>query len=250
MPHVTHSPKSLLVSVHKKSLYVTCSTALMASKVTLSQAIMLRLQEKAHISLGDFRKGKSSASTSRTSPGTSLNSDDELDTLGGKTRLVANKESSQSPQMITSSPTSMTAGSSVSVSSSDDNQVHPSVAEYMRQFENHQSLPGPGSHTLPPSSYPDTSCGLNPISLPHHEQTPYHHLQPQPQQQYNGIATQAPYFPMTEATQLPQYFPVYDDYTPVPLQNGYHPMQTANGLPNASLPNMHTTWEDLWRDLV
>ncbi len=60
---------------------------------------MLRLQEKAHMSLDDFRKGKGSPISrySAQDPQSPVDEDDELAMLGGKSRLVKKEPSSPAP---------------------------------------------------------------------------------------------------------------------------------------------------------
>jgi|ERR1700722_18823370 len=203
---------------------------------------MLRLREKAHVSLNAFREGMSSSSARRTPAETSVDGGDELDTLGGKTRLVANKESSVSPQLANGSLVSVNGGSPESLSP-DDNQFYPNVSHYFPNNEGHQFVPGSGSHALPtlPTSYAtDTSVyGLTSIRLPHQDQTSYpHQLQLQPQQRYPTSS----YLPPTNAVQIPNYDPVYD----FALQNGYHSMQLDNEMLGPGVPeDMHAAWQNL-----
>jgi hypothetical protein len=203
---------------------------------------MLRLQEKAHISLDDFRKGKSLSSARHMSPDPA-EGDDELDTLGGKTRLVAKKEASLSPRLLDRSPTSLNPVVPLPLpSSSQGGQVHPSVFEYLRTFGNHQlvSEPEPMSQT-----YTDSSIyGLTAL----HEQTSFQtQRQSQLQQEYESSPQgNIQYHSMAEAGSLPQYFPVYD-YAPAVSQENYHRLvQMESDMMNVNTPeaNMHTTWQD------
>jgi hypothetical protein len=207
---------------------------------------MMRLRDKAHASMDDF-EATSLSSTRRSSIEPPVNNNDELDTLGGKTRLVANKESSASPQLVNRSPGSLNSGTSLPVSSAPDNHLHPSVAEYMQASSGGPHfVSGTESHAIiaPSQPYADNSIyGLPPIPL-HHEPTSYNHqLQVPQQQQYVGPQTQTPYIPMADVS-LTQYSPVYN-YAPQ-AQNGYHPMQMDSDMMNVSAPeaNMHTTWHD------
>jgi len=206
-------------------------------------SIMLRLRDKAHVSMDDFKADTSLSSTRRSSIEPPVNDSDELDTLGGKTRLVANKESSASPPLLNRSPASLNSGTSLPIQSAPDNHVH-GVTEYLQAPGGAHFVPGTESHALLASSQPytDTSIyGLAPFPL-HHEATSYNHqLQLPQQQQYTGPQTQTPYLPMADVS-LTQYSPVYN-YAP---QNGYHPMQMDSDMMNVAAPeaNMHTTWHD------
>jgi hypothetical protein len=210
---------------------------------------MLRLREKAQLSLNAFREGMSSSSARRTSAETSVDGGDELDTLGGKTRLVANRESSVSPQMANGSLVSVNGGSPESLSPDDNHQFYP-ITGYLPNSEGHQFVPGSGSHTLPtlPTSYAtDTSVyGLTSFRLPPHpEQTSYtHQLQLQPQQRYPS-QNPAPYLPPTNAAvQIPNYELPYD----FALQNGYHSMQldNVNEMLGPVPEDVNTAWQNLF----
>lgn len=98
------------------------------------QAIMLRLQEKAHMSLDDFRKGVSPPMRqgSISDPTTPVDPDDELATLGGQTRLVAKKEPT-SPQLAQRSPPFQPVVP-LPLRHGTDDPVHPSVIEYLQTF--------------------------------------------------------------------------------------------------------------------
>ena len=63
------------------------------------QRIMLNLREKAHASLSAHRNTPPSRQGTLSEPSTPADDNDELSTLGGRTRLVAQKEKSVSPTM-------------------------------------------------------------------------------------------------------------------------------------------------------
>lgn len=207
---------------------------------------MLRLQEKAHISLDDFRKGKSSPlgrGGSASEPPTPVDDNDELATLGGKTRLVSKKETS-SPPMIDRSPTSMNPVVPLPLSTGNGHQVHPNVLEYLRTFGPAQ-VPEPAP--VPSSPFADVSMyGLSTVGPYHVEPTAYQGTQMQQQQQHSP--QQQPQLSMMNGGSFPQYFPVYD-YAQPGTENGFSPMmenhvgdrRRGSGTPEA---NMQTTWQD------
>ena len=103
-----------------------------------TQNIMLHLQEKAHFSLDEFRRGKGSPLSRYSSTNLSTSpdeDDDELSILGGKTRLVSKKEPG-SPTIIDRSPTSQNPIVPLPLSPTMHDQVHPSVLEYLQSFNN------------------------------------------------------------------------------------------------------------------
>ena len=93
---------------------------------------MINLQQKAHYSLDEFRKGHGSPLT-RSEPVTPVDDNDELSVLGGKTRLVAKQEPS-SPTIMDRSPTSQNPVVPLPLSPSMEGRVHPSIWEYLNTF--------------------------------------------------------------------------------------------------------------------
>jgi hypothetical protein len=256
-PSMSLAPSALVQFDSACELFSKAARGFRAEKVL---AIMLRLQEKAHTSLNDFRKGKSSppGRYGTTESSTTVDDNDELATLGGKTRLVAKKESSSSPVLVTQiidrSPTSMNPVVPLPLHSGNDNHVHPNVAEYLRTFPTHHQVSEPATEPLS-WSYPDVSAyGLSPVSLPYHdEQSSYQQPRHQLQHQYNPSTTyQSHHQPISDTGSFPQYFSVYD-YAPAAAQSGLSPLQMENHQllggsqrRNSSSPdgNMHTTWQD------
>jgi len=254
-PSMSLAPSALVQFDSACELFSKAARGFRAQKVL---AIMLRLQEKAHISLNDFRKGKSLSSGrygTSESP-TSVDDNDELATLGGKTRLVAKRESSSpimATQIIDRSPTSMNPVVPLPLSPGTDNGIHPNVAEYLRTFATHQISEPPTDSPLPSWPYSDVSTyGLSPMSPPFFdEQQPFYQQQPQQPHQYTPSSThQSHQQHMLNTGSFPQYFPVYD-YAPAAVHSGLSPLQMENHLPgsqrrNSNSPdgNMHTTWQD------
>lgn len=196
------------------------------------QDIMITLQKKAHISLNEFRRGKISPLARQLSnhsePESPFEEDDELSTLGGKTRLVAKKDSlspQSSPAVVDRSPTSLNPVVPLPLATGS-NQVHPTVVDYLKTF-GHTA----GTHTNVPT-YADASAFNTPIREQY--ETPG----------YNDSPVQIQ--PMElEPGQFPNYFPVYD-YGMV-TENGYpqmngHMSATRRESPEAN--TMHNTWQD------
>lgn len=100
----------------------------------LVQNIILRLQQKAHASLDEFRRSKDSPiskyhhSSAETSP---ASEEDELSILGGKTRLVSKKDT-LSPIFTQRSPISQTPVVPLPLS---PGPLPPSVRDYLRSFK-------------------------------------------------------------------------------------------------------------------
>jgi len=118
--------------------------------------IMLNLQQKAHVALHDFREGKTSGPPSNglfSHPHdvdtTEVDSDDdELSKLGGKTRLISQKESSKSPSPpATSSPLSHNPIVPLPLADPNVMEAHPSVREYLQTFS--YGSVGNSSHSSP-----------------------------------------------------------------------------------------------------
>lgn len=211
---------------------------------------MSRLQEKAHISLSEHRKGLSSPLGRNGNLAVPVE-DDELATLGGKTRLVAKKEPA-SPALITVSPTSFNPVVPLPLSPSHEPHVHPNVVEYLRTFA---PTPNPGSQSsaAPPTTpqFTDTSMySMSTMPGAFSTDTSMFH-QPQHQSHMQSDHTLS----MDTGGTFPQYFPVYDyglsgDNSGYPLMqmdtgmNGHmtSPMQGRNSLTPET--NMQTTWND------
>lgn len=192
---------------------------------------MLTLQKKAHISLNEFRKGKISPITrqlsSHSEPGSPFEDNDELSTLGGKTRLVAKKDSlspQSSPAVIDRSPTSSNPVVPLPLASGSSH-VHPTVVDYLKTFGH-----AAGAHTNGPT-YTDASAFNTPVRE-HYETSGYNDCPAQirPMELVPG--------------QFPSYFPVYD-YGMVP-ENGYpqmnHMSSTRRESPEAN--TIQNTWQD------
>lgn len=208
---------------------------------------MLRLQEKAHVSLSEYRKAVSTTGRHGSDSPASAVEDDELATLGGKTRLVAKREPT-SPAMITASPNTFNPVVPLPLSPSNSH-VHPNVVEYLRTFA---QTPAPAIHEAsPPQQFTDNSNLFGMPAMPgSFNQDPNAYLRQQPQMQ-----TQQPTLSMNTGNSFPQYFPVYDYgisaesniYSLMQLDSSQQMMsQATDSGRNSSSPetNMHTTWND------
>ena len=206
---------------------------------------MLRLQEKARVSLSEYRKAISTAGRHSSDSPTSVVEDDELATLGGKTRLVAKREPT-SPAMITASPNTFTPVVPLPLSPSNSH-VHPNVVEYLRTFA---PTPAPAAsihEASPPQQFNTNLFGM-PAMPGSFNQDSNVYQQPQ-------VQTQQPIPSMITGNSFPQYFPVYD-YGISAQSNMYSLMQLdtspqmvsqmTGSSQNSSTPetNIHTTWNE------
>lgn len=197
---------------------------------------MLRLREKAHTSLNNFRAGKTpSTSGHLTITASPVDNDvDELSTLGGRTRVVTRADSTGltppgfSPAL---SPGGAARVVPVPLFSSGESaqQVHPNVLDYIRTFApaphpKDSGVPtgqGPvqGYTTSPQQSYDMSAFGMTPAGA-----------------QASGVAT--PYMSngahVGAGQAYPQYFPVFDYGPPAGGENAYPPMTMDPGGPPSS----------------
>jgi hypothetical protein len=101
---------------------------------------MLQLQQRAHYSLEEFRRGNINTAVNRypagSEPVSPDNDNDELAMLGGKTRLVAKIEPS-SPQLMERSPNSQNPIVPLPLSPTMQHHLDPSVVEYLHSFGSH-----------------------------------------------------------------------------------------------------------------
>ncbi|KAJ7743140.1 fungal-specific transcription factor domain-containing protein [Mycena metata] len=273
-PSMSLAPSALVQLDSACELFSKAARGFRAGKVL---NIMLRLQEKAHHSLEDFRKGKLSPAARRITPDSlsPTEDNDELSTLGGKTRLVAKKEP-VSPLMLERSPTSHNPVVPLPLSPSLNEQVHPSVLEYLNTFQPPSAGPGP---------YSDVDVDLSPVSMYGMSamQTSYHsdsggsyvsHSPTQMESQqsmFNQNQSSSPHAHngsqrshamnngATQNVSFPQYFPVYD-YRTTNMNDGYasnvpilevNPMpgqRRASGSPEGNMQS--SIWQDFVGDLM
>lgn len=188
---------------------------------------MMRLREKAHHSLNNFRAGKTpSTSGQLTISATPVDHDvDELSTLGGRTRVVTRSDSTGltppgfSPAL---SPGGAARVVPVPLFSAGENaqQVHPNVLEYIRTFA---PAPHPKDTSVPMGQGPmqgyNTSSQSYDMSA--FGMTPANGGQASP-----TVATQYMSHGMHGGQAYPQYFPVFD-YGPAGGESAYPPMVDA-----------------------
>jgi hypothetical protein len=175
---------------------------------------MLNLREKARLALHNYRQGHPILGNPT--------GDDELAALGGRTRVITRHES-VSPTMYPSatlvSPATATRVVPVPLydaAAQQQQQVHPSVLEYMRTFV---PVPGPAGYFAPPA----------------------------PATAQFGYGALAPMSPGTAAAAgHTQYFPVFD-YGPAGGEAAFPPLAPPGELAvahsgDALLESPHSTW--------
>ncbi|KAH8116341.1 fungal-specific transcription factor domain-containing protein [Phellopilus nigrolimitatus] len=133
--------------------------------------IMQNLHQKAHISLQEFREGKQSPVSSNMSfrpfleGSPEVEEDDELSKLGGKTRLISQKDptKSPSPSLVTRSPNTQNPIVPLPLPNASDG-VHPSVVEYLSSF----NFPTSASRMQPsaPTQPPPPPPSMYPVQSP------------------------------------------------------------------------------------
>ncbi|PCH44398.1 hypothetical protein WOLCODRAFT_76356 [Wolfiporia cocos MD-104 SS10] len=232
--------------------------------------IIQNLREKAHASLAAYRN--SPPHGIKSEPTTPADAVDELNILGGRTRLVASKEKSQSPQIPDRSPTSLNPIVPLPLKDTDwqDERVHPSVVQYLRTFVA-SPMPGPSSmyNGYQPRHNQSPTGSMHQHS-PSFERHPHpqqpHHPHQHPQQQQQQLAELSPiatsFRQMSEAYQqnagglamqvdpmqqgFPQYFPVFD-YGPAGDMYMPSPANSLDGGdPRSYSPegNPQAVWQD------
>ncbi|THG97365.1 hypothetical protein EW026_g4615 [Hermanssonia centrifuga] len=175
--------------------------------------IMLRLREKAHISLSAHRNTPPSRQGTLSEPTTPADDNDELSTLGGRTRLVAQKEKSPSPIIGELSPTSLNPIVPFPMKQEFDQQAHPYVLEYLRTFASHaHSAPQPQPHPTSPYEQAGFSSDMNPMSSSSSNFMPGAYPFRGQLSPMEGISQQT----------IPQYFPVFDYGEPTVFENYVH----------------------------
>lgn len=237
---VTRCPSMSLAPSALVQLDSACELFSKAARGFRAQSVlevMLGLREKAHLSLTEHRKGKLSPLTRQPSePYSPYDDEDELATLGGKTRLVAKKDSlsaSSSPAAVFErSPTSMNPVVPLPLISGNAHQVvHPNVLAYLQTF------PTTGqSHNAGPTYVDSAAYNMSPVR----ETTPHY-------SENSGYTdSQAPMQSMElVAGQFPSYFPVFD--YGLSSEANYSQMngQIPSGIRRDSPENtMQNTWQE------
>lgn len=233
-PSMSLAPSALLQLDSACDLFSKTAHKFHAEKVL---DIMLRLQERAHQSLEAY-KNSPSRHVNLVDPVTPTDDQDELTILGGKTRTVAPREKSVSPQILDKSPTTLNPIVPLPLGHSDL-QYHPSVLQYLRTFapatDGHMAtgyshMGGYPQQSLSPLSPPisSSSSKFPADALPFH--SPLAPIEGMPQQN------------------LPQYFPVFDYSAGVPgIADSFMGTPIENELLGRSYSpeaNMQTSWQD------
>jgi hypothetical protein len=250
-PSMSLAPSALVQLDSACELFAKAAAGFGAQKVL---TIMLRLRERAHISLSEYQSGVSfplgrHGSGSSTEPLTPDHGNDELATLGGTTRLVAKSEPAVTPP-LQRSPTSQNPVVPLPLSSTNEPHVHPNVVEYLRTFI---PTPGPESMAGPSSTtqFPDSS--MYSMSSMSDSFTIDANIYQQPQQHSHSQSNQTL---SMDTGVFPQYFPVYD-YGPSSNGNAHPLLQMDTTMTGPMISptygrhslspettNMQTTWNE------
>ncbi|EIW58721.1 uncharacterized protein TRAVEDRAFT_123989 [Trametes versicolor FP-101664 SS1] len=213
-PSMSLAPSALVQLDSACELFRKTATGFHAEKVL---GIMMRLREKAHASLSAYRNTPPSRPGTLSEPTTPADDNDELSTLGGRTRLVEQKEKSLSPQITDRSPTSLNPIVPLPLKQDEDQQVHPYVLQYLRTFVSSSPQNGVSTSMQAGPSQPQMQNGA--------QISPTHFQQPQAMHNLHPISTsfgapdvyqqqqqqaQQPTGLQMEGIGFPQYFPVFD----------------------------------------
>ena len=221
---------------------------------------MVKLREKARASLQAFKEGKGSPLSRGVvlSDGdTSMEEEDELSVLGGKTRLVGKGPASTrpvSPQIIQESPKSHNPVVPFPLKQGVDENVHPSVLDYLRSFE-----PTSTRTPQPPHVGPVANCASSSMLFNSSPPDAFFDITASYPSPPVSIQSSAPQTPQTlglnesalDMSVFPTYFPVFDYSgtgvgalcSPIHLDIQMPEEQVVrNPSPGASL---QTSWQDL-----
>ena len=224
---------------------------------------MQNLRQKAHISLREFREGRLSPVAGNISykmfheGSPELEEDDELSKLGGKTRLISQKEQSKSPSplLVTRSPNTHNPVVPLPLAEGST-EVHPSVFEYLSSFGRpgqaqqdprvfgtqqgpgmYRSYENEGANASAMHFNPNVelqSPGVLPTPTSASSSTSQNLVLPSPHGQGHGASSNAGGSGASGQQQqqqqnyFPQYFPVFDYGTAAgSSSNGYTQMQLA-----------------------
>ena len=205
---------------------------------------MSNLREKAHASLVQFRNTPPSRQGHLSEPTSPQDDHDELNVLGGRTRLVAQKEKSVSPVLGNFSPTSSNPIVPFPIKQDLDAQAHPVVLEYLRTFQSHSH--GQQQPQLPSPFNPSAFSDLAPVSAGASTSSfsPNGTMSFAPQQM-SPLEMQ----PHLQVQQLPQYFPVFDyGYAGGSNGDGFASMDSGSDTNGRYSPE--GTMQNAWQDFV
>ncbi|KAI0372775.1 hypothetical protein BV20DRAFT_1014847 [Pilatotrama ljubarskyi] len=216
-PSMSLAPSALVQLDSACELFRKTANGFHAEKVL---GIMMRLREKAHASLAAYRNTPPSRTGTLSEPTTPADDNDELSTLGGRTRLVEQKEKSMSPQINDRSPTSLNPVVPLPLKQDEDQPVHPLVLQYLSTFGPSTQNGGMSSMQAGPSQRQPMQNGaqLSPTHYQPQQAQSMHALQPiattfagpeayqqqLPQQAASGLQMEG------VVGSFPPYFPVFD----------------------------------------
>jgi hypothetical protein len=258
-PSLSLAPSALVQLDSACTLFSKAAKGFRAEKVL---EIMVKLREKAHASLQAFKEGKGSPLTRGVvlSDGyVSMEEEDELSMLGGKTRLVGKGSALArpiTPQILQESPTSHNPVVPFPLIQGVDESVHPSVLDYLRSFDSTST----STRTPQPShAVSATNCANSMLFTPSPLPDPFFDIAtsyPSPPVSVQSSAPQTPQkLGLTESaldmSVFPTYFPVFDYggsgvgalCSPIHLDIPMPAEQVVrNSTPEASL---QSSWQDL-----
>lgn len=254
-PSLSLAPSALVQLDSACTLFSKAAKGFRAEKVL---DIMVKLREKAHASLQAFKEGKGSPLTRNGALSDGDEEEDELSMLGGKTRLVGKGSTSTrpvSPQIAQESPTSHNPVIPFPLKRGADENVHPTVLDYLRSFESTRTPQPPhvgsaancaGSMLFTSSPLPDAAAAFFDIGTSYPSPVSVHSSAPQTPQTL-GLSESA-----LDMSVFPTYFPVFDYggsggvgalCSPIHLDAQMPEEQgVRNTTPEASMQN---SWQDL-----
>ncbi|KAI0065622.1 hypothetical protein BV25DRAFT_1906166 [Artomyces pyxidatus] len=252
-PSLSLAPSALVQLDSACELFAKAAPGFRAGKVL---DIMVGLREKAHASLQGFRDGKCTPlmrNGTLAEPESPVDEEDELATLGGKTRLVS-KSTPGSPRSPISqrSPTTQNPVVPFPFKQRPEEVVHPSILDYLRTF-------GPAPQTTIATSAAPTPPGGR--AYPQLQDSSFFDFAtvgassyPSPAVSYQAslpqTPSQAPADAALDLASFPSYFPVFDygrgdnDYSPIQVDLR---LGEETGVRNTT---PETTMSGTWQDFV
>jgi hypothetical protein len=237
-------------------------------RVTVLQEIMIKLREKAHASLQAFKDGRGSPliRTVTLSDGDISMEDDELATLGGRTRLVGKGSAPTrppSPVMLQQSPTSHHPVIPFPLKQGIDEHVHPTVLDYLRTFGPSRASQPPQPPQPPPVPAPPTrvnSVLFTPPSIPD-ATTFFDFAASYPSPPVSSTHSSAPQTPRNvgltdnlDMSVFPTYFPVFDYGGSASVGALCSPIQLDSQMPEEQAVRNTTpeasTMQNSWQDFI
>jgi hypothetical protein len=238
---------------------------------------MIKLREKAHASLQAFKDGRGSPliRTVALSDADVSMEDDELATLGGRTRLVgrgAAPTRPPSPVVLQESPTSHHPVIPFPLKQGMDEHVHPTVLDYLRTFgpgrgASQPPQPPPLVPAPPPSRANDTLFASPPLP---DAATFFDFAASYPSPPVSSSHSSAPHTPRNviapdnalDMSVFPAYFPVFDYggssagsgigalCSPIQLDSQMSEEQCVRNTTPEALTAETTTMQASWQDFI